>query len=91
MIQIDETKRAHPAISKSKSDSDVKGVRYRRSTNRPFQMIYVDNFDIARSAVRLLDDAPVLDSIRQAHPDWPPNVVHAEAFLHHYQRRLGEA
>lgn len=85
-VQIDEGGFPPRGPCGGKWDSGIEGVRYRRRLNRPTQMISVNSFEIARAAVRSLDDAATLDSIRQSHPEWPRSVVYAEAFLHHYKR-----
>lgn len=88
MIQIDEAEIAASNLSRSRSDSGIEGVRHRRRPNRPTQLISANSFAISRAAVRRLDDAATLDSIRQAHPEWPPSVIYAQAFICHYKREL---
>jgi hypothetical protein len=48
----------------------------------------VDNLELARYALRRLDDKEAFDLIRGSHPDWPDNVVFAEVFLYHYGQAL---
>ena len=68
------------------AETDIVGVRYQQSLRQPTQLIAVQEFDLARAAIRALGDATVAEEIRCSHPDWPVGVVYAEAFLVHCRR-----
>jgi len=85
-VQIDEFPGTD--FSNHKSDAGIDGVHYRRHLRRDIQLIKVDNLELARYALRRLDDKEAFDLIRGSHPDWPDNVVFAEVFLYHYGQAL---
>lgn len=88
MIAIDEMLDTNSEDLGLQNDSDIEGVHYQRIPDDDVQIISVDDFEAARAAMLRLDDQAVIDSIKQAHPNWPGSLTYAEAFLRHYGAAL---